>query len=288
MRIFILVLTALLILSGCGLVAPDGSQTHEEIRTETISLPPVPSEPAPQPAPQPEPVTLTLTVPPGYTLVRIGMTLEEMGMGTALGFIETAQTADFSDILLVAEIPRTPERFFALEGYLFPGVYEIYPDEPPEDVIRRLLANTEERIDEELRQEITQRGYTVDEVLIMASIVQMESLGNNEVKPLVASVIHNRVNTGMMLQMCKTSFYVRDYIAPHYSGDAQRFHAYYNTYMFHGLPTGPIGNPGLAAIQAALNPAQSDYFFYIWDPDDNFHFAATWEEHQANVQERLQ
>ena len=287
MKKLILLLAMLLALTGCSAILFGVTQTHEEVRTENISRPQVPPVPR-QPAPQPVPSTLTLTVSPGYTLARIGATLEEMGVVTAAQFIHAAQTADFSDFALVAAMPQSPERFFVLEGYLFPGVYEIYPDESPEDIIRRMLANTESSIDDDLRSAIEQSGRTVDEVLIMASIIQSESLGNDDSKPLVSSVIHNRIGTGMMLQMCKTSFYVRDYIAPLYDGDVQRFHAYYNTYMFHGLPVGPIGNPGLSAIRAALSPAQTDYFFYIWDEDDNFHFAATWEEHQANVRQYLQ
>ena len=150
-----------------------------------------------------------------------------------------------------------------------------------------MLAATEAHLSEDLRREIADSGRTVDEVIILASIVQAESLGNDEAKPLVSAVIHSRLRTGMMLQMCKTSFYVRDYIAPLYTGDPERFHRYYNTYMFHGLPAGPICNPGPSAIRAALSPAQADHFFYIWDDGGGFHFAARWEEHVANVQKYL-
>ena len=230
---------------------------------------------------------ITLTIHPGDTIARVAWALEEMGALTSAEFVEAVQSGDFGEFPLVAALPHDSRRFFALEGYLLPGEIEIYPGEAADEIIRRMLAGTERMIDEQLRDEIARRGLSVDEVLTMASIIQRESLGDDAAKPLVSSVIHNRIRTGMMLQMCMTSFYVRDYIAPFYPGDPARFHTYYNTYYFHGLPAGPICNPGLPAIRAALFPAQTAYFFYIWDNDDNFHFAAGWEEHVANVQRYL-
>jgi len=283
MKRFIIIFIIILILSGCG--SPNSGTDAPESPTipEIAHLPPAHEEIAQPVAPE----TLILTIQEGYTLWRIGMTLEEMGVCTAVEFIEAAQTGDFSEFPLVAAQTPNPNRFLALEGYLFPGVYEIYAAEPPEAIIRRILANTERMIDEELRLVIAQGGYTVDEILTIASIIQKESLGNDAAKPLVSSVIHNRLNTGMMLQMCYTSFYVRDYIDTFFDGEPHPFAEHYNTYICHALPAGAICNPGLSAIRAALLPAETDYFFYIWDNDGNFHFAARWEEHVANVERYL-
>jgi len=286
MKKFIVILIVILTLSGCGAPRLGSAAPPEEMNTERASVQPALRDPVPQAGPALR-EALTLSIPEGYTLVRIGMALEEMGVATAAEFVEAAQTLDFSGFPLLGQMPQNPGRFFALEGYLFPGVYKIYPSEPPESIIRRILLAAEDNIDEGLRRDIAQSGRTVDEVMILASIIQRESLGSDDAKPLVSAVIHNRLNTGMMLQMCKTSFYVRDYINLFYEGESDRFHAYYNTYMFRGLPAGPICNPGLSAIRAALSPAQADYFFYIWDEYDNFHFAATWEEHVANVEKYL-
>jgi len=282
-KLIITVVAVSITLVACGAPQVGDALPLEEVRVQSVPLPPAPQEHEPQPTP----ATLTLSVAEGYTIARIGMAIEELGASTTTEFIGAAQTGDFSEFSLVAAMPRNPERFFALEGYLFPGVYEIYPDQSSESIIRHMLSQTEQMIDEDLRRSIAESGRTVDEILTLASIVQSESLGNDDAKPLVSSVIHNRIATGMMLQMCKTSFYVRDYIAPLYEGDPARFHEQYNTYMLHGLPAGPICNPGPSAIRAALAPARTNYFFYIWDDYDNFHFAATWEEHLANVQKYL-
>ncbi|MCL2579025.1 MAG: endolytic transglycosylase MltG [Oscillospiraceae bacterium] len=285
MKRFCVVLIALLILSGCAGRLADSTPPSADLPVpENLSTLPA----APLPAAPIERETLTLSIPAGATLPQIGMALEEMDVYTTRHFIEAAQSVagNLTDFPLLAALPRDG-RFFALEGYLFPGEYEIDPRHPPAAVVRQILENTQTQIDADLHAAIDASGYTLDEIIIIASIVQRESLNNDEAKPLVASVIHNRLNTGMMLQMCMTSFYVRDYIAPFYEGSPARFHDLYNTYIVPRLPAGPIGNPSLAAIHAALSPAQTDYFFYIWDNDDNFHFAAGWNEHQANVQRYL-
>jgi len=283
MKKLIAILAVAMLLYGCTVpqapAAPPPAPTAQEN--------PRPQTPPSRETPEPAQDTLTLEVPAGYTLVRIGMALEELGVSTTAEFVEAAQTLDVSEFPLLVELPESPGRFFALEGYLFPGVYEIYQSESPESILRRMLAATEAGIDEELRRKIAQSDRTVDEVLILASIIQRESLGNDEAKPLVSAVIHNRLRTGMMLQMCKTSFYVRDTIAPLVDGDVQPFSDAYNTYICPALPAGAISNPGLSAIRAALFPAGTDYFFYIWDDDDNFHFAAQWNQHVTNVERYL-
>ena len=295
MKKIIMIAVIILSLTGCE-VRNESVAAHEtappeipqensqaEIPQQECGVPLLYEEASPQAAAN----TLTLTIPEGYTLVRIGMMLEEMGVCTAEEFIQAAQTGDFSEFpLIAAQIPNS-NRFLALEGYLFPGTYEIYADELPDSIIRRMLSKTERMIDDALREIIAESDFTVDEILIIASIIQKESLGDDDFKPLVSSVIHSRLSIGMMLQMCYTAFYVRDYIDPLFENEGHRFGAYYNTYICPALPAGAICNPGLSAIHAALFPAETQYFFYIWDRDNNFHFAATWEEHVANVQRYL-
>jgi len=276
MKKLIIVASIFLTISGCA--APENTAPTQEQIAPAIPAPTI-LEPVPE--------SLRLTIPEGATLPAIAVAIEEIRAGSALEFIEAAQAGNFSEFSLIYAAPTTSSRFFALEGYLFPGNYYIYPNEPPDSIIRRILSATESEIDSSLRNAISNSGNTIDEIIIMASIIQKESLGNEAVMPLVSSVIHNRISTGMMLQMCKTSFYIRDHIDPFYSGDSSRFHNYYNTYMFHGLPIGPICNPGLGAIRASLSPADTNYFFYIWDDNDVLHFASTWEEHQANVRKYL-
>lgn len=228
------------------------------------------------------PLTFTLTIPEGYTLARIGMTLEEMDVCTADEFIAASQEGDFSDYPLVAEQAENPNRCFKLEGYLFPDTYDIYYSNTPDEIIRRLLDHTEQIINSDLRAEIAASGYTVDEILAMASIIEKESFGEEHMAN-ISSVLHNRLDINMRLQCDVTITYVEGAIKPFISGDKDRYNSYYNTFKCPALPAGPICNPGIAAIKAALRPADTNYFYFVTDSEKNYLFAETWEDHEANV-----
>jgi len=239
--------------------------------------------------PPPEPDPIILEIPGGYTLSRIAMTLEEMGAFTAAQFIEAAGEGDFGEFPLIAAAQSSNDnRAFVLEGYLFPGTYNIYHDDTPQTVIRRILANTESAITEDLRREARESGYTMDEIITIASLIETEAMYNTAYMREVSSVIHNRLNTGMRLQLCETVFYLNESVRPFISGDADRCTEFYDTYgAVRALPAGAIGNPGLEAIRAALDPAETNYFFYLYDKDNQYHFEATYERHRANVEKYL-
>lgn len=228
------------------------------------------------------PLTLSITIPEGYTLARIGMLLEEKGICTADEFINASQTGDFSEFPLVAEQAENPNRCFKLEGLLFPDTYEIYTGDGPDAIIRRMLAHTEEKINDTLRAQIKESGFTVDEIITMASIIEKEAFGNEQM-PKIASVLHNRLSDKMKLQCDVTITYVEGAIKPFITGDINRYNKYYNTYKCAALPAGAICNPGLSAIKAAVNPAQTNYIYFLTDKNNNYYYAATWEEHQQNL-----
>lgn len=223
-----------------------------------------------------------LTVPEGYTLARVGMELEALGICSTMDFIAAAQSMDFSAYPLVAAQPADERRCFLLEGYLFPDTYEIYADDSPESIIHRMLANFETKLDSALREEIAASGYTVDQVLALASIIEKEAFGQEQM-PLISSVLYNRLELGMRLQCDVTITYVEGAIKPFIAGDINRYNEHYNTFKCAALPAGPICNPGLAALQAALRPATTDYLFFVTDPDKNYYYAVTYEEHLDNI-----
>ena len=226
--------------------------------------------------------TLKIVVPEGYTLARIGMMLEENGICSAAEFTESAQNNDFSAYPLIAQQVPSPNRCFSLEGYLFPDTYEIYRSETPLQIIRRMLEQTERQISDTLREQIAISGYTTDEIITIASIIEKEAFGD-DVMPLISSVIHNRLNIGMRLQCDVTITYVMGAIQPFIYGDKARFNDYYNTYTCPALPAGAICNPGLTAIQAALNPTQTDYYYFVTNEAKEYLFAESWEKHEQNV-----
>ncbi len=289
--LFLIILLAASALSACG--RPFAASSSEQ----SLSAAP-PAQSLPESAPLPgdasspsassdplqssAPVVLTLAVPEGYTLARIGMTLEEKGVCTAAEFIAAAQSGDFSTFPLIAAQEANPNRCFALEGYLFPATYEIYDNETPDSIIRRMLTHTEDSVTADLRAEAAAIGLTMDQVITLASIIEKESFGHGEMRN-VSSVLHNRLNQGTRLQCDVTINYVEGAIKPFITGDVNRYNSYYNTYKCPALPAGAICNPSLDAIKAALRPADTDYLFFVTDKNQNYYYASTWEQHEKNV-----
>ena len=238
-----------------------------------------------------EPLTVTVTLPEGFTVVQIAEKLEENKVCSASEFIaltnnyEYIQTLGYSFTDLITE----PEnRAFYLEGYIFPDTYEFYKGESPERALRRFLDNTDRKLTAEYKQRAKALGYTLDEIITLASIVQEESFTNASVKN-VASVLHNRLASPSFrrLQCDVTIHYINDYVtnSKHLSGDTSVYAELYNTYKCDGLPAGPITNPGLAAIEAALYPAETDYYYFVTDGNWNYYYSSTYAQHQAKCRE---
>lgn len=186
---------------------------------------------------------------------------------------------------ILAEGVRHP-----LEGYFFPDTYEFYIETTPEDVTRRLLDQTD-AIYQKYKEDFDNSVYSIHEVFTLASIIQYEASAYEDMKD-VSGVFHNRLNDGMLLQSSVTVCYAidiepdEDWVACETNSD---YDDPYNTYMYEGLPPGPILNPGENAIEAALNPNDNDYYYFIGDVcgDGAVHFASTLEEHNQNVEEYL-
>lgn len=190
---------------------------------------------------------------------------------------------DYSYYSLVAEIPENEHRCFKLEGYLFPDTYDFYRDSKPEDAIGVFLRNTEKKISDEIRSAAADKGLSVYELLTIASMIEKEGANPDEM-PNISSIIYNRLDAGMKLELDATITYVEKHIKPYIDGDQDRYSAYYNTYRCDALPSGPISNPGMKAIQAALNPADTDYYYFVNDDSANYYYAETYEEHLKNVE----
>jgi UPF0755 protein len=174
------------------------------------------------------------------------------------------------------------------EGYLFPDTYLI-PKDATIDLISQMMKNNFEQKFSSVKNTKT-TNLTDQDTIILASLVEREARADID-RPLVASVIYNRINIGMKLDIDATLQY-----ALGYQVDEKRWwkkeltnldktiNSPYNTYANPGLPPGPISNPGLASIKAALNPAKTDYLYYISDPNGVNHYAKTLAEHNANIQ----
>lgn len=226
--------------------------------------------------------TVTLSFAEGRSLTEIFKILDEYGVADFDELMETAATYDYSYYPLVEKIPSNPNRCFKLEGYLYPSTYEFYTNSKPQDAIGKFLRGSKANITEQMTAQASALGYTIDEVLTVASIVEKEGGKSSEVAK-IAAVIYNRLEAGMKLQMDSSIYYIERHVKPYLTGDINRYNSYYNTYKCKALPAGPICNPGLKTINAALNPADVDYLYFCHDENANYYYAETYEEHLENL-----
>jgi len=217
----------------------------------------------------------------GLTVEEYAKILEENNVCSATEFLSAVNNTTVSDYWFLSEIQNQQNRPFLLEGYLYPDTYEFRYNSDAETVIKIFLDNFNKQITDEYKSRAQELGYSIDEVLTIASIVREEAV-DSELKN-VSSVIHNRLNSDYGKLECDvTIFYLNNHVAP-YAADISRFKALYNTYEVKGLPEGPITNVSTDAIKAALYPAESDYYFFVYDNERNYYYAETWKEHSANV-----
>ncbi|MGN1117495.1 MAG: endolytic transglycosylase MltG [Acutalibacteraceae bacterium] len=227
--------------------------------------------------------TVRVTFPEGYSLVQIAEKLEENGVCDAKAFIEAANDpALYETYSFLKDVEDTEHRAFVAEGYIFPNTYDFYRNEAPESALNRFLKNTEKQITDDMKKRAEELGYTIDEILTIASIIQKEAGILSEMGK-VSSVIYNRLGDSYNRLGCDaTIHYLNNYVIPYIDGDTDRYNEYYNTYKCYGLPKGPICNPGLDAINAALYPEDTPYKFFVTDKKLNFYYAETYEEHLDN------
>lgn len=168
----------------------------------------------------------------------------------------------------------------SMEGLLFPDTYLFLPNVTAEQVIEEMHDTFLLRIGE-LVPEIDSSGMTVKEVVIMASIIEREAWKENDQK-LISGVLWNRIAIGMLLQVDATFNYINGKDTYELTYDDLAIDSPYNTYKYKGLPPGPIANPGLGAIKAALFPTESDYLFYLADREGNTYYSVDFEGHKYN------
>jgi len=184
---------------------------------------------------------------------------------------------------------------FGYEGFLFPDTYELAKDFMPEQIINPMLKNFENKITPQILNDIKNKNLKLSDVVILASIVEKEvgrsgsaSLTKEALaalqkeRELVASVFYNRLKAGMPLQSDATVNYITGRSDRQARTEDLKVKSPYNTYLFPGLPKGPIGNPGLGSIKAAIYPANSDYLYFLNKENGEAVFARTLDEHNAN------
>ncbi|MGC2171623.1 MAG: endolytic transglycosylase MltG [Candidatus Sulfotelmatobacter sp.] len=241
----------------------------------------------------------TVVIPEGFTMFDIACAIEAAGLGPAQDFLKVAQ----SDTALIADIaPGAP----SLEGYLFPDTYQFSRIQSMRDMAAAMVKQFRQvarqiGLIETPPQDVGARASNppaasppgtppqtnpgLERTVIVASIIEKETAVPEE-RPLVASVYYNRLAKKIALDADPSVIYA-ELLAGTYTGalhhDDMRFNSPYNTYIHAGLPPGPIGNPGKSALEAAMHPAQSDYYYFVADAQGRHRFARTIEEHDRNV-----
>lgn len=236
------------------------------------------------------PPTIALTIPEGWRAEQIAGLLKAKDVADPGRFLELVHAGTGFSYDFLA---NRPEDVKSLEGYLFPDTYEFHSDATAADVIDRMLTTFDERFTSEMRQQAEAQGLSIHEVVTVASIVEREARVPEE-RAVIASVFHNRLAVGMHLNADPTVQYALGYQEdteqwwkrPLYFEDLE-YDSPYNTYKYIGLPPGPICNPGLAALQATVDPAETNYYYFVANDvagDGSHVFAETLEEHRANIE----
>ena len=220
--------------------------------------------------------------PEGYNLDQVFARLEENGVCSREDLYAAAANAEFSYTFLEGVETGDPYR---LEGFLFPDTYYFYQGMQASSAINKFLSNLHYRITDEMWQKAQAMNLTFKQVITVASLIEREAANDAE-RATIASVIYNRLNIGMPLQLDSTVVYaIRETGETTMSTELiQATDSPYNTYLYQGLPPGPICNPGMKSIEAALNPEQTGYYYFALDMETkSMRFFATLAEHEAFV-----
>lgn len=224
--------------------------------------------------------TVQVTIPEGYTVAQTIAVLAKNGVNTEAALTEAAQTARFDYDF----IDNESHDISRLEGFLFPDTYEFYVNEKPANALNRLIKNFNGKIDDERLAEWESKGYSLQQIVTIASLIERETDGSDQSN--IASVIYNRLDgpgdkagTNGLLQIDASLLYG----LPGHEGAITQSDLEtdtpYNLYLHKGLPPTPIASPGLSAITAALEPAETDYYFYALGKDGKHHYFTSLSEH---------
>jgi len=212
-----------------------------------------------------EVIAYKITIPEGYTCTQIAEILDKK---------EVAEKEDFLKLVIDSEK--------ITEGYLFPDTYEVPKKYGADNMVKVMLSNFNQiAIENKFTDRAEEIGFSLDEIIVLASIIEKEAKFSEE-KSKVSSVFHNRLKKGMKLQSCATIQYILEEPKERLDENDLKIDSPYNTYLYKGLPPGPICNPGLDSIIAALEPEEEDYLYFVLGENGRHIFSKTYQEHLKN------
>ncbi|WP_300383207.1 endolytic transglycosylase MltG [Clostridium sp.] len=224
---------------------------------------------------------ISVTIPEGFSIDEIANTLEKEGVCSKKDFIEALK-----NYKLPSYVAKRESKRYDLEGYLFPDTYLIKKGENPKDIIKVMIKRFEEALKEvEKETGVSIEKEDIEDVIIKASMIEKEAVLDKE-RSIIASVIENRLNINMRLQIDATVIYALGEHVDKVLYTQLELDSPYNTYQNDGLPIGPISNPGMASIKATLKPKDTDYLFYVLQDDKSHYFTDNYDDF-LNKQEKL-
>ncbi|WP_195263682.1 endolytic transglycosylase MltG [Clostridium sp. 1001275B_160808_H3] len=213
------------------------------------------------------------TVPEGYTIDDISEEMERQGICSKEDFIKAIKEYELPSFVKI-----NSEKRYNLEGYLFPDTYLIKVGETPKEIITKMVSRFKEILNKAMEETNTNiEDEDIETVITIASMIEKEAIVHSE-RPMIASVIINRLNIDMMLQIDATVIYALGEHVDTVLYSHLETNSPYNTYKNYGLPVGPISNPGLESIKAALKPDETDYLFYVLQNDKTHYFTNNYED----------
>ena len=253
----------------------------------------------PRPVPVPPRKEIEVTIIPGWNLRQVAEDWTKKGLiknadelyvllgQPAYNYKAVGKTAPDLNLMTASGTPEYPlllEKLSGVsyEGFLYPDTYRVYADAKPLDVLRKIFDNLENKITPELRAEIKKQGKSFFEVLTMASVVQKEAPSKEDMA-MVADIFWRRYEKSWALQSCATVNYITGKNDPGVTDKDRATDSFFNTYKYPGLPLGPISNPSIAAIEAAVHPQANNYWYFMAGTDGVTRYARTLDEHNANV-----
>lgn len=228
-----------------------------------------------------KPAHIKITFPEGWTAEDMAKRLNKKNL-PGNEFLELVMKPSFEIIAQFALLRDNPVGA-SLEGYLFPDTYFFAPEETAKSILIRMLKNFDAKFSQNLKTQIENQNKSAFEIITMASIVEAE-VPNNDDRKIVSGIFWNRLGVGMALQSDATvSYALGGEKKIQHNADDINNDSPYNTYKFKGLPPGPVSNPGLASIDAAINPTITDYFYFLNNPKTGkTFFSVTFEQHLQN------
>ena len=242
-----------------------------------------------------------VTIPEGKNVAEIAQILEKKGICKKEDFLKYCNRGDFSSYSFLASLKNYGKLEYKVEGYLFPDTYKLYKNSEPKYVVRKLLNNYDEKISYKgengenlsIKEMVKKRNMDIQDIFNIASLIQAEAANEKDMYN-VSSVIHNRLETNNKRTLTKESGLEKLCIDstiwyPYRDKESvpkelvEKYQSPYNTYVHEGLPIGCICNPGLKAIDAALNPNKTSFFYYCHSKDGKAYYAKTLKEHNINL-----